>query len=1034
MKFSYEKVKDPAYFKEHCLPAHAEFTAYESLQDQREDRRTLYASLNGIWKMAYAENLKSPLLDGYEKMETDCSEWAEIHVPGHIQLQGYDRPQYVNVQYPWDGREEIAPGEIPERFNPTACYVKYFEVPEQMKGRPVLISFQGVESGMILYLNGRYVGYSEDSFTPSEFDLTPYLREGINKLAVTVIKWTSGSWCEDQDFFRFSGIYRDVFLYTRPECYLEDFTVRTDLAEDYKKANVMVTVKGRFDQIQAQFRQEGQVIAEEECAAEGGVAGHVSLRIKEPRLWSAEDPYLYELLLYVKDRGGRVHEVIPQAVGVRKVEIRDSLILLNGRRIEFKGVNRHDFSSRHGRAVTEQETLLDVVTMKQNNINAIRTSHYPDNTPLYHMCDTYGLYLLAENNMETHGTWARAGGGQADRSSILPGSHMEWLPMLLDRVRSCYERDKNHPSVLIWSCGNESHGGPVICKMAEEFRRLDPTRPVHYEGVFQDRSYNETSDMESQMYPSAADIAAFLKEHREKPFICCEYAHAMGNSCGGMFLYTDLMEQEPLYQGGFLWDYIDQSIGTVNRYGEWFEGYGGDFDDRPTDYEFSGNGIVYGSDRTPTPKMAAVKYNYQNIKIEMEQGKKPVSVRIRNRHLFLSTGCFCGRMEVRKNGTILLQKELSADIGPMSEAEVALPLPKLPDGAEYAVIVSFHLKEDALWAKAGHEVAFGECIFTQEAEAMPERIFWHQTLAGCKAAKESRPEVVHGAMNLGVRGTHFTALFSALQGGLVSYVYDGREMIATMPRPNFFRAPTSNDIGSLMPQRYAQWKIASEYNTFHRLDENMSRDWTEQADYQVEETGDSVKISYIYYMPTVPASQCRMSYEVFGDGTIRTLLTYDPVPELGDMPEFGVLLRMKAEYDRMQWYGMGPGETYIDRMQGARLGIYESSVRDNMARYLVPQECGNRTGVRYAKVMDAFGHGLLFTGDGMHFSALPYLPQELEAARHAYELPPVHYTVIRASLSQMGVAGDDSWGARTLEQFLLDTSGPMSFCFTMKGI
>ncbi len=1033
MNFTFEKIKDPMFYKEYCLPAHADFTAYESIQDMKEDRRTLYASLNGMWKMAYAENL-SEIPAGYEKEETDCSHWEEVQVPGHIQLQGYDRPQYVNIQYPWDGREEIVPGEIPERFNPTACYVKYFEVPEAMEGRSVLISFQGVESGMILYLNGQYVGYSEDSFTPSEFDLTPYIKSGINKLAVTVIKWTSGSWCEDQDFFRFSGIYRDVFLYTRPAYYVEDFTVRTRGKDDYTKADVMISAKGHFTMLQAQLFQDKQMIGA--CKAGPGEKEEtvLTLEIERPRLWSAEDPYLYRLVLSVQDDTGRIWEVIPQSVGVRSVEIRDSLILLNGRRIELKGVNRHDFSARYGRAVTEEETLQDVVTMKRNNINAVRTCHYPDHTRLYHMCDKYGIYMLAENNMETHGTWMPLPGQEPDPASALPGDRAEWLPMLLDRVRSCYERDKNHPSILIWSCGNESLGGRVIWEMAEEFRRLDPDRPVHYEGVFQDRRYNKTSDMESQMYPSVQAIELFLKDHRDKPFICCEYSHAMGNSCGGMNLYTDLMEREPLYQGGFLWDYIDQSIMTVNRYGEPCEAYGGDFDDRPADYEFSGNGIVYGSDRSPTPKMPAVKYNYQNIRIEMEQGSKPQKARIKNRHLFLSTSHFACRMVIRKNGRHFLEKELWTDIPPLCEEEVTLPLPPLPKGAEYALTLSFHLREDTLWARCGHEVAYGECIFTEKEKSNQDRLFFYQELAGCRPDRQEKPQMIRGRMNLGVRGAHFTALFSGTQGGLVSYVYDGREMIATMPRPHFFRAPTNNDMGNLMPQRYGQWKLASEYNTCYMPGTDAEKSWTERVWYEVEETAHSVKIKFTYYLPTTPPARCAVVYEAFADGTIRTTLMYDPVKELGDMPEFGMLLRMKADYDRMEWYGMGPGESYADRMQGVRLGVYETSVRDQMARYLIPQECGNHTGVRYAKITDRDGHGLLFTGEGMHFSALPWMPQELEAAKHRYELPPVHYTVIRASLAQMGVGGDDSWGARTLDQYLLDTSRPMTFSFALRGL
>ncbi len=1033
MKVSYEKLKDPGFYKENRLPAHADFVAYENLQDMREDKRTLYASLNGVWKISYAENYAAAP-DGYEREDVDCSAWEEIHVPGHIQLQGYDRPQYVNTQYPWDGLEEIAPGELPERFNPTACYVKYFELPAPRQGRPVYISFQGAESCVILYLNGHYVGYGADSFTPSDFELTPYIKAGVNKLAVTVVKWTAGSWCEDQDFFRFSGIYRDVFLYTRPDAYIEDYTVRTELADDFADSEVRVSVKGNFASVDAQIFDGEKLLAETELSAisdtadEKTVCGAVDfLSVKNPRLWSAEDPYLYTLLLTVKDEDGSVCEVIPQKVGICRIEIRDCLILLNGKRLEFKGVNRHDFSSSYGRAVTREETLLDVTTMKRNNINAIRTSHYPDNCALYHLCDQYGLYMIAENNMESHGSWV------PDASVVVPGDKEEWLPMMLDRVRSCYERDKNHPAVLIWSCGNESYGGKVIYEMAREFKRLDPSRPVHYEGIFQDRRYNVTSDIESQMYPSVASIEKFLSEHRDKPFICCEYTHAMGNSCGGMSLYTDLMEREPLYQGGFIWDYIDQSITKKNRYGEEFQAYGGDFDDRPSDYDFSGNGIVYGGDRSPSPKMQSVKYNYQNIKITMEQGKKPATALIRNRNLFVSTGCYDCMMAVRKNGRTFYETRLDVDVAPMTEKELALALPELSGAGEYTVTLSFWLREDTLWAKAGHEVAFGECSFVEESMQMANRLFFHQELAGCASEKTLKPQVMRGRLNLGVRGERFTALFSYQKGGLVSYVYDGREMLQSIPRADIFRAPTSNDCGNQMPQRYAQWKIASEYNTYLAFDGDPERTGREMALPQTTETDNSVRISFTYYMPTVPRSQCRISYEVFADGTVCVTLDYDPVRELGDMPAFGVLFKMKADYDRLEWYGLGPEETYSDRTQGAKLGIYHNRVQDNLAKYLVPQECGNKTGVRYAKVTDENGHGLLFTGDGMSFSALPYTPQELEAAAHAYELPPVHYTVIRAALAQMGIAGDDSWGARTLDQFLLDVSEPVSFTFPMRS-
>lgn len=568
-------------------------------------------------------------------------------MPAHIQMEGYDVPAYLNVQYPWDGREQIWAGEIPTRFNPTASYVKYFALPESMKGSPVYISFQGVESGMALWLNGQYVGYSEDSFTPTEFELTPYIRDGENKLAVQVFKWTSSSWAEDQDFFRFSGIYRDVYLFTRPEVHIWDLKTQTLLDDTYQAGELVLDAAGcgngkvevelkKLPALDADIALNGMETKEEtplflssSFAYKDG-EGHLRLPVSGFDLWSAEEPNLYEMVLRVFDENEQLTEVISEQVGFRRFEMKDHIMCLNGKRIVFKGVNRHEFSSRAGRVPQEDEILLDILTMKRHNINAIRTCHYPNDSRIYRLCDRYGLYLIDENNLESHGSWdPHVQGKDEDMSLIVPCDKKEWEGMMLDRVNSVYQRDKNHPSILIWSCGNESFGGLVLKEMADKFRELDNTRLIHYEGVFHDRRYNETSDMESQMYTPAADIQKFLTEHRDKPFICCEYTHAMGNSCGGMHKYTDLTDTEPLYQGGFIWDYVDQSIYKKDRYGKEFQAYGGDFGERPTDYNFSGNGIVYGGDRAPSPKMQEVKYNYQNISAEVSDEK----VLIKNKNL-----------------------------------------------------------------------------------------------------------------------------------------------------------------------------------------------------------------------------------------------------------------------------------------------------------------------------------------------------------------------------------------------------------------
>ena len=606
-EFHYEKVKDPTYFSENCVAAHSDHHYFCSVEAMEQEKEEFRYSLNGIWKFHYAKNYQSTI-PGFESEAYCCKSWDDIRVPAHIQLEGYDKPQYANVQYPWEGREEVKPGEIPEEFNPVASYVKYFEVPASMQGKKIFVSFQGAESGLALWLNGNFVGYSEDSFTPSEFELTPYLKEGENKLAAQVFKWTSGSWCEDQDFYRFSGIYRDVYLYAIPEIHVEDLTIRTLLDDTYTSADLTVTLKTTAaGKVRFTLSREGKEEAALEDTLENGKT--YVMKMEHPLLWSAEAPELYDLLIEVMDTEGKITEVIPQRVGFRRFEMKDSIMTLNGKRIVFKGVNRHEFSSVTGRNVSREELIRDLTTMKRNNINAIRTCHYPDAVGIYELCDEFGIYLIAENNMETHGTWDTVGQSK-DYTGVVPDDKPEWEGLLLDRINSTYQRDKNHPAILIWSCGNESFGGEVIYQMSQLFRKLDPTRLVHYEGVFNDRRRNDTSDMESQMYTSAEDIKKFLENDRSKPFICCEYTHAMGNSCGGMHKYTDLTDTEPSYQGGFIWDYIDQSIYKKDRYGKEFQAYGGDFGERPTDYNFSGNGIAYGGERGESPKMQEVKFNY----------------------------------------------------------------------------------------------------------------------------------------------------------------------------------------------------------------------------------------------------------------------------------------------------------------------------------------------------------------------------------------------------------------------------------------
>jgi beta-galactosidase len=1044
--FQPEKLSDPEYFQENCLNAHSDHVCYRNWKEAAERYGSLLPPqtvngtidvtesvlpdvlghkssfryfLDGMWKFHYADN-PAMCLSGFEKTDYNCKNWREIPVPAHIQMEGYDQIQYVNTQYPWDGKEEIWTKQMPMEHNPVASYVKYFTLPEHFAGQRIFISFQGAESALAVWLNGTFVGFAENSFSPSEFELTSLLVEGENKLAVQVYKWNIGSWCEDQDFFRFSGLFRSVYLYAIPQVHLQDIKVRTVLSDDYGSTELRVDTQV-INSGKIKFRLMDQEKIMFEKTEEVHAKDSFGYRIEHPALWSAEQPYLYELQIEVLDGSDNVCEVTSQMVGFRRFEMKNGIMCINGKRIVFKGVNRHEFSCEHGRVVSLQETLQDIVTMKQNNINAIRTSHYPNSVGIYELCDRYGLYMIAENNLESHGSYLELWSGKTAAEDAVPNDNEKWSERMKNRVRSCYERDKNHPSILIWSCGNESYGGKVLFEMSEEFRRLDPDRLVHYEGISWDRRYNGTSDMESQMYTPVEGIRKNLAEQKEKPFICCEYSHAMGNSCGGMHKYTDLTDEEPRYQGGFIWDYMDQSISKKDRYGKEFQAYGGDFMDRPSDYNFSGNGICYAKDRAVSPKMQEVKFNYQNLSVAFERKCFAVI----NKSLFTNTDTYDCLVTLEKNGRFVQSVVVPTQTMPLKRDTYQIPselLERIGSDAEFVITVSFRMKEDCIWAKKGHEVAFGQQVIPGKVHCLPAA---EKTAFG-------QMKVIHGIWNLGVRGEGFEVLFSHNSRGLVSYRYGGKELLEKMPMPNFWRAPVDNDCGSRMQARMAQWKIASMYVGMMAADETAHE--VKLPEPLIEETDETVSVTYVYPIPTTPACSCAVKYTVYCDGTVETILTYEPVAGLQDMPEFGMMFKLNADYDHLEWYGLGPQETYADRKRGGKLGIYQNRVADNMAKYLVPQECGNKLGVRYAKVTDKKGRGMLFEGDELSFSALPYTPHELENAMHFYELPQVHYTVVRVALAQMGVGGDDSWGAKVHPEYHLPVNQPLELRFRFKGI
>lgn len=991
-------LEDPEVFAVNRIPAHSDHTYFE----KETEERPLRQCLNGSWLFSYAKN-PSMRVERFYEDSYDCSGFDTIQVPGHLETQGYGRNQYINTMYPWDGEEFLRPPMVSKRNNPVGSYVKYFTLEEQMKGKRTFISFQGIETAFYVWLNGTFIGYSEDSFTPAEFELTETLREGENKLAVEVYKRSSASWLEDQDFFRFSGIFRDVFLYSIPRVHVRDIFVKAGLTDSYQEGTLEIRAEliGDIDDvtIEASLRD-----GDEKEIWNGNAEGKEEVFFKASGLavlpWSAEEPRLYRLYLYVKNEEGQILEFIPQKVGFRRFEMKDRIMCLNGKRILFKGVNRHEFDPVRGRAITREDMLWDIRFMKQHNINAVRTSHYPNQTLWYELCDEYGIYLIDETNLESHGSWQKL--GEVEPSWNVPGDRPEWKAAVLDRASSMFERDKNHPSVLIWSCGNESYAGTDIEAMSEYFHEKDDSRLVHYEGVFWNRKYDHISDMESRMYAKPAEIEEYLENDPKKPYISCEYMHSMGNSTGGMKLYTDLEKKYPLYQGGFIWDYIDQSLYRVNELGERVLTYGGDHDERATDYEFCGNGIVY-ADRKASPKAQEVKALYADIKLEPDEK----GVKIINDSLFVSTGRYVLAYRLLKEDRCLYEAETETDVAPESEAYVNLTYPELPGTGEFIYEVSLRLKEDTLWAKAGHEISFGQYV-KKTADKTEEKTY--------------PLEIIRGDVNIGVRGRGFTAMFSKAEGGIASLCYDGVEYITRTPKLTFWRALTDNDRGAKTGFDAAQWMTAG---LFYKL-----------TDVDVQEQKDQVCVTFEYLLPTVPQTKAYVSYRVTGDGKIHVHALYKGTDGLPEMPAFGMDMKLKARYDRVRYYGRGPEENYLDRREGARLGVYSYQAADNLSAYLFPQECGNRMDVRWAEVTDADGQGLRFETEGVPFenSVLPCSAYELEAATHREELPKAHYSWVRILESQMGVGGDDSWGAPVHEEYRLSSDIDRNIKFTIQKV
>lgn len=952
--------------------AHSDHRHFRKIKSAENNELDFYKCLNGEWFFSYEENFKH---SEFYLLEFESKDWNKISVPSHIQLEGYGVPQYTNSVYPWDGREYVAQGCIPKKYNPVGRYVRYFSHLGDDDSERTILSFLGIESAFCVWINGNFVGYSEDSFSISEFDITDYLLLGENKLAVEVYQWCSGSWLEDQDFWRFSGIFRDVFIYKIPRTHLFDLHVQVEFC-DQLYSEAMLKSKMKFEgQMQGYvflelMDENGEVLKTDLLEVKSEVTAE--MKIQQVSLWSDEQPYLYKLRLQVFNKENQLLEVIDQPVGFREIKIQNGVMYLNGKRLIINGVNRHEFSCYTGRAITREDMLWDIKTLKQYNINAVRTSHYPNHPFWYDLCDKYGILVMDEANLESHGTWR--GEKARESGSGLPKNKKEWENAVFDRAKSLLQRDKNHPSVIIWSCGNESNGGSVLFKMSNYFRENDSTRLVHYEGIVNDRTFNDTSDIESRMYLHPSDVNEYLSKNHDKPMILCEYMHGMGNSLGNLKDYQVLYKEHEQYQGGFIWDYIDQLLIKKDSYENDYLAYGGDFSDRPNDSNMCANGLIF-ADRKVTPKLLEVKKAFQKVDFRID-GEK---ITIINNFDYLDLSDYELDVYAKKVGKLLGIQHFNIVISP--KAKKTIDIRRLLNekiSSEYTIDVELKLKKPTIWAEKGHVIAYEQFIINENIIDFEDDF---------KTDSMIKSEIVIGQYNAGAYLQDKAVLFSKA-GGSMSGMIDGglislrnkEEFFLRSPKPIYWRATTDNDNGCKLGFNNGQWMAAS-----------LFQDCDSSEFY--EENG-CLKVKYEYRLFPYSDVKTTIMYVVNPNLEIDVKVIYSGDNKLPKMPVFGMSFVLPIAFDTFTYYGMGPFENYLDRNDATRLDVYKNTIKENYINYSVPQQNGNRTGIRKLIISSVNKSQIEFfceNGQPFEFDISNYSPFDLQNARHVFELPRPNY-------------------------------------------
>ncbi len=999
--------QDPTVVEQNKAAPHATLFPFENRDlALRGDpqQSAFFQSLNGDWKFHWAPRPEDRPSD-FHQVRYDDSRWGTIPAPGNWELNGYGIPIYVNIPYEFTWHPH--PPALPEHYNPVGAYRKTFVLDDSWEGRRIFVHFGAVKSACYLWINGKKVGYSEGSKLPAEFDITEYVRPGQNLLALEVYRWSTGSYLECQDFWRISGIQRDVFLWSAPAVHVRDFFVQTDLDEAYRDAVFDLTLElENYDAAAAAgyalkvelLDATGATVMEAARPVDGFSTTSVerfSQKITAPSLWSAETPSLYTLLVALLDPKGETLEVIRQKVGFREVEIRNGQLLVNGRAIWIKGVNRHEHDPRTGHVVSRESMIKDIELMKKANINAVRTSHYPNDPLWYDLCNEYGLYVVDEANIESHGI-----GYDLDKTLA---NKPEWCEAHLQRTIRMVERDKNQPCIITWSLGNEAGNGLCTYATYQWIKKRDPSRPVQYErvqhGWGEGAYFDWNSDILAPMYPDSASMVAYVEKYPERPLILCEYAHAMGNSVGGLKEYWDLFYEHPTMQGGFIWDWVDQALYKETEAGT-ILAYGGDYGPpgTPSDGNFLCNGLIQ-PDRTPNPHYWEVKKIYQNIRIASDNPAAG-EVTLYNDFSFSDLSAYSLAWSVMGNGLPIVSggKE-DITTPPGQEKRLTLPLPDLSEAdGELVLEVSIFTCEKQPLLPANHEIAWEQFVLAEKPVA--------------PKASTGELQVERRAELIVLTGKDCELAIDTTTGQLRYYRYRGKEVIQDGPRPEFWRPPTDNDFGAGLPAKLRVWKTAL-------------ADFIPPSVKITEQTPEAVTVSVERRLLKGDAA-LRQSYRVDARGRVEVDLFLEA--RTGDhpmLPRFGLNFTLPRRFDRVEWYGRGPHESYWDRKSGARLGRFSRPVSELFHPCIRPQETGNRTDVRWVKITDDSGTGLLFTSQTpFDFSAMHYLSEDLDPGiekgqRHAAELRERNLTSLDIDYRQMGLGGINSWGALPLEAYRL---------------